>query len=83
MIAMTASTTPYAAPPKTAPFTDDHATRRRMAKVHPDAIDLAERLASHQRLPTRIAGARTSNDKTVFEVEINGRMHLLTLQTIR
>lgn len=66
------------------PLGDIHpAVRRRMIDVHPDAYDLALRLAGHPTIPTTITSVETSAVKTTFEIELNGRPHRLTLQRIR
>jgi hypothetical protein len=61
----------------------DRAERRRMIDHHPDAYDLARRLAGHHSMPTTIASATTDGDRTTFEIELNGRPHRLTLERIR
>jgi len=61
----------------------DPVVRRRMIDFNPDAFDLAQRLAGHPTLPTRIESVDAGVVRTTFEIELNGRPHRLTLERIR
>lgn len=58
----------------------DPATKRRMIDIHPDAFDLYGRLTENPKLPTKVTAAFVTARETVFEIELNGRPHKLTVE---